>query len=215
MDGVLKDRFGKAKPRKRVLKGDEIKAFWTAMDQIGWPFGAIGKLLLLLGQREGEVAGMRWSELDLERGLWNLPEARTKNERPHVVHLSTQALAIIDALPRIAGDLVFTTTGTTMVSGFGRAKERVDSVMATGIEHWTWHDIRRSVVTGMNEIGILPHIIEAVVNHISGHKAGIAGVYNHATYEKERVAALQAWGNHIDRLLGRGADNVTPLRRSA
>jgi hypothetical protein len=98
-------------------------------------------------------------------------------------------------------------------------KEKVDALMCaelgTDPAHWTWHDIRRSVVTGMNEIGIEPHIIEAVVNDISGHKSGIAGVYNRATYAEQRVAALQAWGNHIDRLLGRGADNVTPLRRSA
>jgi hypothetical protein len=104
---------------------------------------------------------------------------------------------------------VFTTTGTPVVSGFGRAKETVDTQMRAelGVEPvpWVWRDIRR----------IEPHIIEAVVNHISGHKSSIAGVYNRATYAEQRVVALQAWGNHVDRLIGRGADNVTPLRRLA
>jgi integrase len=210
MDGVRKDRFGKPKPRNRVLNADEIKAFWCAMDQMGWPYGPIGKLLLLTGQRENEVAGMRQSEL--KDALWHLPEARTKNARPHNVYLSSQALAVIDALPRIAGDLLFTTNKETAVSSFGRAKEQVDAIMGTAIAHWTWHDIRHCVITGMNEIGVEPHIVETIVNHISGFRAGVAGRYNHAVYANERIAAMQAWGDHIDSLIGQ---NVTTLRQTA
>ena len=88
----------------------------------------------------------------------------------------------------------------TGFQGWSKAKEKLDERMAKAekaLPHWTPHDIRRSVATHMAEIGIQPHIIEAVLNHVSGHKAGIAGIYNRATYAYEKAQALELWARHV------------------
>jgi integrase len=221
VSSISKTRYGKNKARDRYLSVEEIKAFWAACDQLGWPFGPIGKLLLLTGQRAGEVAGMRRSELH-EAGRWTLPEHRTKNGKRHLVFLSPQAQEIIDGLPHLDGDLVFSISGKVPVSAFGVAKQMADKFMAEMLAQqgrtllpWVWHDLRRTVVTGMSENGVAPHIVEATVNHISGARGGIAGVYNHASYASDRRAALESWGRYIDGVIGRGGDdNVVVLRAS-
>ena len=185
------------KPRERVLSEDEISRLWAETNRLG-DFAMIVRLLLLTAQRREEVAAMRWSELDLDRGLWEIPSARTKNGRPHQVPLSNQAVAMLASLPRRNGrDLVFG-TGKGGFSGWGKSKERMDR--RSGLQDWRLHDLRRTAVTGMAEIGIQPHVIEAVVNHISGHKGGVAGIYNRATYAAEKRDALQRWADHVDRL---------------
>jgi integrase len=216
MATLSKSRHGKPQDRERTLDAEEIRALWSALDEIGWPFGPIGKLLLLTGQRAGEVVGMRHSELR-DAGRWTLPSDRTKNGRAHTVYLSPQALEIIDALPRVDDTFVFTTTGKDPVTGFSIAKARVDKMMAAALDRpltpWVWHDLRRTTATGMAENGTAPHIVESVLNHVSGHKAGIRGVYNRAAYGPAREAAMNSWGKHIDGLLGRGGDdNVVVLR---
>jgi integrase len=185
-----------------VLSTEELARVWRTTDPAS-DFGAIVRLLLLTGQRREEVAAMAWSELDLGRGRWILPAQRTKNRRPHEVPLSSQALAILAARPRRPGrDLVFG-EGKGPFSGWSSAKKMLDSrIAATGgaLPAWRLHDLRRSVVTHMAEIGIAPHIIEAVVNHVSGHKGGVAGVYNRATYAAEKRAVLEAWAHHLEAL---------------
>jgi integrase len=224
MTGIRGDRFGKSVDRDRVLTEDEIVAFWRSCEAIGWPFGPIGKLLLLTAQREGEVAGCRWSELDLERNLWSLPGERTKNKRPHLVHLSPQVMEIINQLPRIQGDLVFTTTGSTVVSGFSNAKKNLDAAMRVELEKmdrvfapWVWHDLRRTATTVCAEdLKIPPHITDKVLNHISGTIKGVARVYNRSEYLEERKAALDTWGRYVERLVQPSTDstvNVVELRR--
>jgi integrase len=210
---------GEEKKRDRVLTDAEIKALWAACDKgepdggIGEPFGPFIKILLLTGQRRGEVAGMKWSEID--KGIWSIPGARTKNKLPHVVPLSTQALSIIEAVKPIAGaGFVFTTTGDSGVGGFSRAKERIDKKMKSA-ESWTLHDLRRSCATGMANIGVQPHIVEAVLNHVSGHRAGVAGTYNRAAYAPEKTEALQRWADHVDELVTGKPAKVVPIRRGA
>ena len=106
-------------------------------------------------------------------------------------------------MPRIAdADHVFTTTGTTPISGFSKFKAQLDAAMET-TEPWRIHDLRRTAVTGMAELGVTPHVIEAVVNHISGHKGGVAGVYNRAAYAPEKKAALELWADHVSSIVGR------------
>ena len=147
---------------------------------------------------------MTWSEVD--GVIWNLPAARTKNSRPHIVPLSTTAREILDDLPRIDGsDFLFTSTGKTPVSGWGAAKERLDTI--AGVEGWTLHDMRRTFVTGMNEdLAIEPHVVEACLNHLSGSaKAGVAGVYNRALYLPQRKIALENWAQHIAKIVGGAA----------
>ena len=176
--------------RERALTTDEIREVWAAFEALGGRFAVLFKLILLTGQRREEVAGMRWDEL---RGLhtdaptWELPGERTKNGLPHVVPLTPGAVKLIRSLPRVRrSPFCFTTTGNTSVSGFSRVRARIDGLIAAerreaGIakrmNKWVTHDIRRTVVTRMNEdLGILPHVVEAVVNHVSGAaKRGVAG----------------------------------------
>jgi len=198
------------KPRDRVLANDEISKLWNETDRPG-DYAAIIRLLLLTGQRREEVASMRWSEIDLDRRLWEIPSARTKNRRPHQVPLSDRAASILEALPRREGrDLVFG-TGKGGFSGFGQSKARSDR--RSGLEDWRIHDLRRTTVTFMAEIGIQPHVIEAVVNHISGHKAGVAGVYNKAEYLPEKREAMSRWADHIDSIVAGKPEKVIQLRR--
>lgn len=185
--------------RDRVLLADELKAIWLATAGPG-DHNAIIRLLMLTGQRREEVAAIGWRELDLKKALWSIPSERTKNGRPHDVPLSSHAVAIFDQIPdRAERDLIFG-EGEGPFSGWSKSKERLDR--RSGVSNWRLHDLRRTLVTGMAEIGIQPHVIEAVVNHVSGHKAGVAGIYNRATYAEEKRAALQTWADHLDVILG-------------
>ncbi len=197
---------GPPPPRDRILSTDELRWFWRACEQIGQPYGSLFQVLLLTAQRLDEVTGMSRDELN-DGSSWVIPTERSKNHRAHLVPLSAMARGIIASLPRVesAGGFVFTVTGKKL-SGFSKAKATLDAAMAEiaraeGRElkkPWTLHDLRRSSDTGMNdEIGVLPHIVEAVLNHVSGHKAGIAGIYNLAQYAAEKKAALEAWARFL------------------
>jgi integrase len=208
----------KEKSRDRVLSDDEIKLFWGACDNLGWPFGPLFKLLLLTAQRRDEVASMEWEEIDLETGVWGIPKGKAKNGVGHEVQLSREAIEILSALPRIAGGLVFTTNGKTAVSGFSRAKERVDAIMIAragrAIEPWILHDLRRTATTGMAALKIPPHVVDRILNHTSGTIRGVAAVYNRHQYGEERRDALAAWGRSIEAIVsGRPADNIVSLAR--
>jgi integrase len=174
--------------RHRLLSSDELRLLWTHLDESS-PFGDIVRLLILTGQRRSEVAAMRWDEIKGEQ--WELPPERTKNKLPHIVPLSPSVLAIVERREQL-GEFVFTTTGTSPFSGFSRSKERLDGRL--GFTDWILHDLRRTFVTRLNELGIPPHVVEACVNHVSGvAKAGVAGVYNKAEYLPERRAAMERW----------------------
>jgi integrase len=194
--------------RDRVLTRDEIAKFWTASDKVGEPFGAALKLLLITGARLNEVSRMTRAELS-DEGVWSIPGARTKNKRPHIIPLPPLARDILASLPRIEGGWVFTTTGNTPISGWSKIKGRLDELMGD-VPHWRLHDLRRTAATTMAEIGVAPHIVEAVLNHISGAKASVAGVYNRAAYAAEKKAALERWAAHI--ASGRSG-TVIPLRK--
>ena len=185
--------------RDRVLTHDEIAKFWTATDKVGEPFGAALKLLLITGARLNEVSRMTRAELNDD--MWSIPGTRTKNKRSHLVPLPPLARDILAGLPRIAGGLVFTTTGTTPISGWSKIKARLDGLMGD-VPAWRLHDLRRTAATTMAEIGVPPHIVEAVLNHISGAKASVAGVYNRAAYAAEKKAALERWAAHIEGIVG-------------
>jgi integrase len=200
------DKVIKEKGRDRVLTDDEIVAFWTACDRLGWPFGALYKLLLVTAQRRSEVAGMTWDELDLEKRVWTIPRERAKNDRAHTVHLSDLAVEIIDSLPRQKSRLVFTTNGERHVSGYSRSKAGLDRAM--GKDDWILHDLRRTAATGMARLNIPPHVVDKILNHTSGTIRGVAAVYNRFEYIEERKAALLAWSSYIEALIGRSSQNV-------
>ena len=190
--------------RERVLLDDELRAVWNAAGDNA--FGRIIKVLILTGQRRGEVGGMRRAELDFDRDTWGLPGARTKNKLAHAVPLARQVREILE---RQDGDPLFGKLGFT---DWSRAKVDLDARL--NLPPWTVHDLRRTAVTGMAEIGIAPHIVEAVVNHVSGHKGGVAGVYNKAKYSTEKRAALQRWADYVERLVsGQSVANVVAMAR--
>jgi integrase len=200
--------------RDRVLSDDEIRAFWQATETAGYPFGPLFRLLLLTGQRREEVAGMRWSEIDLRNAMWRIPKERSKNGRAHDVPLPSPAVDILRGLPRIdCCDLVFTTTARTAVSGHSKAKKRLDAAMhdLAGIETTAWrlHDLRRTVASGMARLGINLPIIEKVLNHVSGSFRGIVGVYQRHEFSEEKRTALEQWARHVQALVqGVGADEL-------
>jgi integrase len=197
--------------RDRVLSDDEIRRVWRATEGPG-AFNAIVRALLLTGQRREEVSGLKSSELDPGLSVWTLPGARSKNSRPHIIPISAQMETLLRAQACVSGtDLVFPGE-RSIFSGWSKSKARLDR--RSGVSGWTLHDLRRTAATGMAELGIAPHVIEAVLNHASGHKAGVAGIYNQARYASEMRRALNLWGAHVAAIVeGRAAaDNVTPLR---
>ncbi|MFG1325166.1 tyrosine-type recombinase/integrase [Xanthobacter variabilis] len=186
--------------RDRVLSDDEIAACWIGAEGEDFPFEPFAKMVMLTGQRRGEVAGMRWSELDLDGGTWTLPARRTKNATQHVVPLAPLALSLLKGIPRFQGsDFVFTTTGRSPISGFGRLKARLEK--ASGSDDWRLHDIRRTVATNMAMMGVQPHVIEAVLNHKSGIVSGVAAVYNRHSYTQKKREALVKWADHVEGLV--------------
>ena len=195
--------------RDRVLTTSEIVTFWSAANSERSDIGVLLKLLLLTGCRLNEVAGMRRSELNDDTAAWTIPGQRTKNRRPHIVPIAPLARKLINSIP-VAGDLVFTTTGRSPVSGWSKIKARLDRTMETA--PWRIHDLRRTAATGMAELGVPPHIVEAALNHISGAKAGVAGTYNRAAYASEKKLALERWAHHISAITDGRDNNVVDLR---
>jgi integrase len=199
--------------RDRVLTGDELRLIWRHAGE--GDYGAIVRLLILTGQRREEVGGMLWPEIDHEAAMWRIDSERTKNARRHEIPLSQPALAIIRPRARLDGRLlVFGSRGA--FSGWSKAKVALDARIAAELRcaptAWRLHDIRRTVATRMADLGVQPHVIEAVLNHISGHKAGVAGVYNRATYAAEKRQALDMWGAHVVDLAEGRESNIVPLR---
>jgi integrase len=197
--------------RDRVLTDDELRSIWNALGND--PYGDIVRLLALTGQRRDEIGSLSWSEVDFHKALIALPPERTKNSRPHHVPLSPAALAILKARPRIAGREYVFTSGANGYRGWSNCKVTLDARIAAkgAISPWRLHDLRRTVSTRMHdELGIAPHIVEAVLNHVSGHRAGVAGVYNRALYAKDKAIALARWGEHLGAIVsGRSSKVVT------
>lgn len=203
--------------RKRVLTHEEIVCAWLAAGEMGYPWQPVIRLLIATLQRRAEVAGLVWNELDLASAVWELPPERAKNDEGHRVPLASLAVKEIDALRRQARGLLFTTTGKTAVSGFSDAKEKLDERMlaimraraerggrdARDIElvPWRFHDLRRTGTTNLQALGIPIEVTEAVINHISGTTAGVAGVYNRFKYDPQKIVALTAWDTKLRELL--------------
>lgn len=205
--------------RRRVLSPDEIGLVWHASHYLGDIFGPFVRLLMLTLQRRDEVASLDWSEIDLDTAMWDLPAERVKNDNPHRVPLNDLALAEFKTLRPQRRGLVFTTTGTTGVSGFNKAKRRLDSLMLmmarqaaaaqgqpldeVAVKPWRLHDLRRTGTTNLQALGIPVEVTEAVLNHISGTRGGIAGVYNLYRYDPEKRDALDAWSIKMKELADR------------
>jgi integrase len=197
------DPGAQLRSRDRVLTGAELRAIWLACEEDD--FGRIVRLLMLTAARRDEIGGLRRSELDLERGTLNIPGRRTKNHHPLQLTLPSAAVSILrSTAPREERDTVFG-GGNGGFNAWSYAtlglRARIVEMQGSQIAPWRLHDIRRTVATGMAELGIQPHIIEAVINHRSGHKAGVAGIYNRATYEPEKKRALAIWADHLQSIV--------------
>ena len=188
--------------RERVLSETELAALLRALGEDD--FSDIIRLLVLTGQRREEIGGLKWSEVDFERGLIVLPPERTKNKRLHELPLSRQAMDILNRRrglqhPRYGhadgGEFVF----GRKFNSWSKSKEILDRRL-NGMASYRLHDLRRSAATHMAELGVLPHVVEAILNHVSGHKSGVAGLYNRARYQDQMKAALQTYGDYIDRV---------------
>ena len=225
--------------RERVLDmglggrpADELRWFWIACDRVGEPFGTALKVLALTGCRRDEVGGMRRAELSADLAVWTIPSGRSKNRREHKVYLPPLARDLVAAMPVIGdGDFIFTATGTAGVSGWPKMKHRLDALMVeaarneaaaagrkaakVSIPPWRIHDIRRTAATAMVELGTAPHVVEAVLNHQSGHKGGVAGIYNRAILPDERKSALKRWATYVHGVVTADTAKVLPLRRHA
>lgn len=206
--------------RDRVLSDQEIRWLWRACGEIGFPFGPMTKLLLLTGARRDEVRAMTKGEVDRNGALWTLPGQRVKNGREHAIHLANATALVLDSIPKIENEAgyIFCTNGETPVSGFSRAKRRLDALMTAYAEReekeiapWVIHDLRRTVASGMARLGIALPVIERCLNHVSGSFAGIVGVYQKHEFAAEKKAAFDAWARHVETVVTASAAKVVPI----
>jgi integrase len=197
----------KERARTRVLSDDELRVAWPLLSEAG-TFGALLKTLLLTAQRRDEVANMTWTEIGTD-GTWTIPAERYKTKRPNHVPLSTAALRLIEAQPKIDGcDYVFPSRTNTPFSGFGKSKARLDKKMllytpkgakGAGLPpNWTLHDLRRTAKTLMARAGVRPDISERVLGHVI---AGVEGTYDRHSYANEKRDALEKLASVIQRIL--------------
>jgi integrase len=198
-----------AAKRERVLADDELEAVWRAAEQLGAPFGPAVQLLILTGARREEIGRLRWSEI--QDGQICLSGDRTKNGQAHSIPLSVPALNIIGGIKRIDGSgFVFTFNGKNPIVAWPKAKSRLDQ--HARIAPWRIHDLRRTTATGLQKLGTGLQVTEAVLNHVSGSRGGIVGVYQRHDYADEKRAALEAWGAHVMALVeGRKPGKVLPM----
>ncbi|WCT76326.1 tyrosine-type recombinase/integrase [Novosphingobium humi] len=205
----------KPKARDRVLTDDELAGLWRIADAEPAPWGPAVKLLILTGQRRSEVFGAEWSEFDLAAKEWTVPPERSKNGIANIVPLSGEAMAVITALDRPeGGGKVFPARGAPEngASGFSKLQARFRKSLDEDLgreagPHWQMHDIRRTVATGLQKLGIRFEVTEAVLNHLSGARGGIAGVYQRHDWKEEKRAALNSWAISLREIISKGLEN--------
>ena len=180
--------------RDRVPDDRELAQVILAARKMGGQYGGIVELLALTGQRREEVAGLSWEELDFVQRIWTLPKARTKNAKAHIVHLSRQALTVLERADQ-RGALVFSLLGTKRFQHFTYAKRQLDQL--SGVTGWRLHDLRRTCVSGMARLRVAPHVADKILNHQSGTISGVAAVYQRHDFLTERQEALERWGIHV------------------
>jgi len=185
------------------------------------------------------VAGMKWAELDRARSIWIIPADKAKNGKTHIVPLAPAVVAELDGIalalqvkakakkldatawPK-AGP-VLTTDGATSIRSYSKAKLALDAAIAEArgtkespapLPAWRVHDLRRTLATGLQRLGVRFEVTEAVLNHVSGARSGVAGIYQKHDWQDEKRSALDAWAKHVSGIVAgkRDADNVVPLR---
>jgi integrase len=199
----------KERTRDRILTDAEIGVIWNALGDDN--YGNAVRLLLLTGQRAGEIGGLRWSEINFNESLISLPAERTKNACPHSIPLSGPARDILSARPQ-TGPYVF---GRHGIVAWSLSKRLLDAKIASAnLAHWTIHDLRRTFATGLQRLGIRLEVTEAILNHVGGNRAGVGGIYRRHDWATEKRQALDAWAAHVLAVVSgkRNKSNVTAIR---
>jgi integrase len=192
-------------PRKRdrVLTDEELRTLWngTSGPVAGVRRGMLDamRVQLLTAQRAGEVLAMLWGNISEEAQTWIVPAQVAKNGRENLVPLSPTAYAIVEAQEKKKA-FVFPghRVSPMSVSSFAQLVDRVRAALE--MEDFTSHDLRRTAATRMAGLGVLPHVVEAILNHSSGTVSGVAAIYNRHTYAPEKKRALLAWAREIERI---------------
>jgi integrase len=205
------ERPHKEEARTRILSDDELRRLWFACEHEG-VFGQVIRLLILTGTRRDEAGDMSFSELDEKRRLWTLPPARTNNGREHVIPLSAQAWALIDARPRSV-PFVFGTNSGGLTNNWDQVKRRLSARAKIAADTWRLHDLRRTCASGMQKLGVSVPVIEKALNHVSGTFRGIVGVYQQHDYVDEVRIALQRWANRVEEVVGGKPAKVVKFNR--
>lgn len=198
LDGV---DVPKPPSRKRVLSDDEIVAVYRAAENTPWPFGPIVQLLILTGQRRGEIASLHSSWLSPADRSFTMPEGFAKNHRRHTVPLGPIAFELVEDIKR--DGLLFPARGghDKPFCGFSKSKQSLDEGLE-GVAPFTLHDLRRTFSTGLARLGVPPHIKEALLNHVEA-KSEVEAIYDHYRYEPEKREAMEKWEHHVTGLLNR------------
>lgn len=194
--------------RERVLGEAELPRVWRAAEVMDHPYGGLVKMLILSGQRLGEVKGMRWDEIDYGRKIWEVPAGRTKSGKGNVVPLTAIMLDVIGKMPE-RGPLIFSITGEHVLGSPGKLKKRLDAIIsesAEPLEPWTQHDLRRTVATGLQRLGVMPDLIEVLQGRTL--KLGAGRRYQRYDYLPEKRAALEKWSSAVEHLIGRQATSL-------
>jgi len=200
------------RPRDRVLTDEEIKAIWQVIEEMPKAFGRIVQVGLLTAQRRGTIAAMMWDDLDLGAGLWSVRGEDMKSGRRHEVPLSTQAVAVLRAIPRQQGGYVFGKAGAGPFSGFSKGKQEL--LEASGTTEWRLHDVRRTANTGL--IGFADKDVRRrILDHRPSGRDVEAIHYDQFDWQPRMQAALEQLGNHIDDIVTGGRDNVVNMGESA
>ena len=201
----------KERSRHRVLSDAELSKIWNALGTND--YDDIVRLLLLTGQRAGEIGGLRWSEIDFDEGLISLPAQRTKNGHPHSFPMSRPVRDILSARPH-KREFVFG-RGSGGFSGWNHPKRSLDAKLR--LPEWVVHDLRRTLATGLQRLGVRLEVTEAILNHVGGSRAGVTGIYQRHDWATEKRAALGAWADHVLAVVsGKNAkSNVMPIRERA
>ncbi len=199
--------------RDRVLDDAEIKAVWQGAEKLAQPFGSFIRLLLLTMQRRSEVAKLNWIELNRTEQLWTIPAERSKNKQVHLVPLSEPVIAELDTLaggpswPK-AG-YVLTTTGKSPIGSISKIKAALDKKVAESefeIGLWRLHDLRRTGATVLQRLGVRFEVTEAILNHVSGARSGVAGIYQRHNWKAEKKAALEDYAAFLKELFAQKED---------
>jgi integrase len=200
------DRPGRETERERNLSADEIRIAWQAFDQLGYPWGPLFKMLLVTGQRRGEIAGMKWSEITADG--WRLPGERAKKGKGHLVPLSTLAREILAGVPEI-GDLVFRSHHDALLQGWSKTGKRLQKLCGS-MEPWHLHDLRRTFATQLRSLGVDRLVVSKLLNHAEG---GVTKIYDRWAADPEKTTAMERWANRLREIIsGRPADNVVQMR---